>query len=105
MVAQIRRDNAGSATSLIVVAVSLLIMLTVSLWSFGVFAGGGGTPARPVPSVFSQSKSEQQLRLCVEGRPSSPGGTPPTRAQQRHCTLQLEHQVAGGATSPVAGVP
>ena len=100
-----RRDSAGSATGLIVVAISFLVVLLLSMWSFGVFAGGGGTARHPVPSVFSQSHSERQLRLCVEGRPSSPGGTPPTRAQQRHCTLQLERQTAGGAASPLVAVP
>lgn len=100
-----KRSEAGVA-GLVIMALSLLVVLLISMWSFGVFtshAKAGGSQ-KIGQSIFSQSMSEQELRLCLEGRPPRAGAPVPTPAQQAHCTLEIEHQAAKSATYPL-GIP
>jgi hypothetical protein len=83
---------------IIAIGVSLALVLLLTLLGTGTFSssGSGGGPA-----VFSNSSSEQQLKLCVEGRPST-YGNPPTSLQQATCTRDLAGQL-GGAPVPGGG--
>jgi hypothetical protein len=95
-----RNDEVGlsGVVGLVGIVVSLALVLVLTLLSAGAFSSskGGGSP-----SVFSNSSTEQQLKLCVEGRPSS-YGNPPSQAQQAACTSELAGQLGG---APVESVP
>lgn len=95
------RSEAGVA-GLVIMVLSLLVVLVVSMWSFGVFTGHSKPTdhQEATQSIFSQSMSEQELRLCVEGKPPRAGAAVPTQAQQAHCTLTLGQQAANSASNP-----
>ena len=95
-----RHDDTGLSglSSVIAIGVGLVIVALLTLVGAGTFSSsssGGGS------SVLSRSRAEQQLQLCVEGRPSV-YGNPPGPSQQAACTRQLEGQIGGGpgATLP-----
>ena len=87
-------DESGLSTvSLVVILISMALVLLLTLLGTGTFS----TPSSGRgPSIVSNSTSEEQLKLCVEGRPST-YGNPPTPMQQAACTRQLAGQVAGGS--------
>ena len=90
----------SAGLSLIGIAVSLLLVLVLGLLASGAFSSSG---SNGTPSVMSTSSAEEQLKLCVEGRPST-YGDPPTQAQQAACTQQLAAQI-GGAPLDTATLP
>jgi hypothetical protein len=87
------RDQAGlsGVAGMIVVGLSLVLVALLTLVGTGTFSSGpgGGSP------LLGHSQAEQQLQLCVEGRPSI-YGNPPSASQQAACTRQLAGQVGGG---------
>ena len=88
----------SGVVGLVSIVASLAIVLVLTLLSVGAFSSSKGGGA---PSVLSNSSTEQQLKLCVEGRPSS-YGNPPSQAQQAACTSELAAQLGGG---PVDSMP
>lgn len=108
------RDEMGLSglASIIGVALSMVLVLVLSLFSAGVFSSSNSNGGS---SVLSNSNAEQQLQLCVEGRPSI-YGNPPSQEQQAACTRELAGQLGGGSanteplpvpstTSPTFGYP
>jgi hypothetical protein len=102
-----RRDDRGfsSGAGLVAMAVSLLLVALLLVFSMGVFdsgsgsgaAGGGGASASS--PIFSRSSAESQIKLCAEGRDSS-YGDPPSSAQQAICVRDLLGQVGGASSEP-----
>jgi hypothetical protein len=96
-------DEGLSSVGVIAVVASLALVLVLTLMSTGAFTSSGPKEAGTT-SVLSNSGSEQQLKLCVEGRHSS-YGDPPSMAQQAACTRTLEGQLAGAAGQSAPRVP
>lgn len=96
-------DETGlsGVAGLVAIAASMVLVLLLALFSAGTFSSSSSNGGS---SVLSSSRSEQQLQLCVEGRPSI-YGNPPSQAQQAACTRQLAGQLGGvpGETSPLPG--
>jgi hypothetical protein len=91
-------DQGGftSTVSLISMAVGLLLVAVLLVFSLGQFGGGTTTGSAPAKlSILSSSAAESQLKLCSEGRDST-YGDPPTSAQQAKCVRALLGQVSGG---------
>jgi hypothetical protein len=95
-----RRGESGlsGVAGIVIIGVSLVVVLVLVLVGSGALSGSGSGGA--APAVFSQSHNEEQLKLCVEGRPSS-YGNPPSQTQQAACTRELAAQLVGGS----GGVP
>jgi hypothetical protein len=90
-----RAGKAGEAglsgvAGLIAVGLGLLLVALLTLVGTGTFSSGsgGGSP------LLGHSRAEEQLQLCVEGRPSV-YGNPPSPSQQAACTRELAGQAAG----------
>jgi hypothetical protein len=80
-------------------AVSLLLVATLLLFSMDAFSNGGGNGATSAnPSILSRSRAESQTKLCAEGRDST-YGDPPSAAQQAQCVRALLGQASGGGAS------
>jgi hypothetical protein len=92
------RGDLGATTTgmgFVALAAGLVIMALLLLTSLNPFAGGtASSSAGTSHSIVSQSSSENQIKLCAEGRPST-YGDPPTQAKQAWCTEQLAAQIAG----------
>jgi hypothetical protein len=109
-VGTLRRDDSGfsSGVGLVAMAVGLLVVALLLVFSMNVFDSGsgsgavGGGGASAGSSIFSQSSAESQVKLCAEGRDSS-YGDPPSSAQQSICVRDLLGQVGG--TSSGSGTP
>ncbi len=86
----------GGAGAIISIAASLVILLLVLLIGLH-YENVVGTTSKP--GIASHSKSEEQLQLCVEGKPSV-YGNPPSAEQQSICDRYLAGQAGG-----VGGVP
>lgn len=82
---------------LLALAVSLLLVLALTILGIGTFSGNSGSGSH---GILTNSKSEQQIKLCAEGRDSS-YGKPPSQAQQAACLNEIAQQAAGGGS----GVP
>jgi hypothetical protein len=89
----------SGVAGLIAVGLGLLLVALLTLVGAGTFSSssGGGSP------LLSHSRAEEQLQLCVEGRPSV-YGNPPSSSQQAACTRELAGQVGGGG-SPGLDLP
>jgi hypothetical protein len=74
----------------------MLVLGAIVVLSLATF--GGGKTGKP-GLLSNKSRAEQQLKLCVEGRPSV-YGNPPTAAQQSVCTKALLNQAGGGSGVP-----
>ncbi len=86
----------SSTAGLIAVALSLLLVLILTLVGLGTFSGGSGSGST---GILSNSKAEQQIQLCAEGRDSS-YGDPPSQAQQAACVNEIADQAGGGGAGP-----
>lgn len=84
-------------------AVGLLLVAVLLLFSVNEFSSGGGAAgagASGTPSILSTSKAQSQIKLCSEGRHST-YGNPPSAAQQAKCVRMLLGEIAGsGSTIP-----
>jgi hypothetical protein len=113
---QFQRNQSGlsSTVGLVAMAVSLLlvaVILVFSLNGFGLGSGAGmgagagaaGGSASGTPSILSHSSAEHQIQLCSEGRDST-YGDPPSAAQQATCIHELLGGISGVAPS-VPGTP
>jgi len=76
-------------------AVSLLLVALLLVFSLNVFGSGdgkrertGGGGGSAAPSILSHSSAETQIKLCSEGRDST-YGSPPSAAQQAACIREL----------------
>jgi len=99
-------DQGGfsSVAGLVSMAVGLLLVAVLLLFSAGEFngtSGSGSTPAKL--SILSRSSAESQLKLCAEGRDST-YGSPPSSAQQAKCVRGLLGEVSAGGPA-VLGSP
>jgi hypothetical protein len=93
-----------STVSLISMAVGVLLVAVLLVFSLGQFGGGATTGSAPAKlSILSSSAAETQLKLCSEGRDST-YGNPPTSAQQAKCVRALLGEVSGGGPA-VLGSP
>ena len=81
------------AVRLLALAVSLLLALALTILGIGTFSGGSGNGSS---GILTNSKSEQQIKLCAEGRDSS-YGEPPSQAQQAACLNEIAKQAGGDA--------
>jgi hypothetical protein len=107
------RNQSGfsSTVGLVAMAVSLLlvaVILVFSLNGFGLGNGassgtGAGGGSSGTPSILSPSSAEHQIQLCSEGRDST-YGDPPSAAQQATCIHKLLGGISGVAPS-VPGTP
>jgi hypothetical protein len=86
----------SAVVSILAIGASLVVVLLLV-----VLSAGSSSKSGSAPSVLSNSRAEEQLQLCVEGRPST-YGNPPSQQQQADCTRELEGQLGG---APVDGVP
>jgi|HubBroStandDraft_1064217.scaffolds.fasta_scaffold71642_2 hypothetical protein len=86
---------------LIGLALSLILVLILTLIGLKTFSGSSGSGS---PAIFSNSSTEQQIKLCAEGRDSS-YGDPPSPAQQAACDEQIADQAGGGDGAVVPIVP
>lgn len=93
-------EGLSSMMSIVAIALGMVVVLLLSLFSAGAFSSSSSNGGS---SVLSNSRTEQQLQLCVEGRPSI-YGNPPSQAQQAACTRELAGQL-GGAPVDTAPVP
>jgi hypothetical protein len=82
-------------------AVSLLVVAVLLLFSMNAFGGGSGATTGN-SSILSRSSTESQIKLCAEGRDSS-YGSPPSSAQQAKCLDELAGQISGGGASLPGG--
>jgi len=89
---------------LVVTAVSLVLVLLLALIGLGTFSSGSGGSGSGSTGILSQSRAEQQIKLCAEGRDSS-YGDPPSQAQQAACLDDIAGQAGGGAGGGPAIVP
>lgn len=80
---------------------SMALVLFLTLLSSGTLSSSKSAGS---PSIVSSSSSEQQLKLCVEGRAST-YGDPPSQAQQAACTKTLADQIAGSGSESAPHVP
>lgn len=80
------------AVRLLAIAVSLLLALALTILSIGTLSGGSGNGRS---GILTHSESEQQIKLCAEGRDSS-YGEPPSQAQQAACLNEIANQAGGG---------
>jgi hypothetical protein len=100
---RIGRDQGGfsSTAGLVAMAVSLLLVALLLVFSINGFSSGsgsastsGGGGASATPSILSHSSAETQTKLCSEGRDST-YGDPPTPAQQSQCVRELLGGIGG----------
>ena len=93
------------AVRLLALAVSLLLALALTILGIGTFSGDSGNGSS---GILTNSKSEQQIKLCAEGRDSS-YGEPPSQAQQAACLNEIAKQAGSGGpdapTHPGDSVP
>ncbi len=90
------RTERGGTGTVISIAAALVILLLVLLVGLH-YENVAGTPKKP--GLASHSQSEEQLQLCVEGRPSG-YGDPPSAAEQSICDRYLAGQAAGDDGAP-----
>ena len=99
-----RQSGFSSGVGLVAMAVGLLLVAVLLLFSMNEFSSGGGGAAgggaSGTPSILSTSKAQSQIKLCSEGREST-YGNPPSSAQQARCVRMLLGEIAGsGSTTP-----
>jgi hypothetical protein len=104
------RNQSGlsSTVGLVAMAVSLLLVAVVLVFSLNGFGlgsgassgGGAGGGSSGTPSILSPSPAEHQIQLCSEGRDST-YGNPPSSAQQATCI----HELLGGISGVAPTVP
>jgi hypothetical protein len=99
-----RQSGFSSGVGLVAMAMGLLLVAVLLLFSMNEFssgnggvAGGGASGTR---SILSTSKAQSQIKLCSEGRDSN-YGDPPSAGQQAKCVRMLLGEIAGsGSTIP-----
>jgi hypothetical protein len=91
----------SSTAGLVAMAVSLLLVALLLVFSLNVFGSGtgsgsgtGGGGGSAAPSILSHSSAETQIKLCSEGRDST-YGSPPSAAQQAACIRELLTGISG----------
>jgi hypothetical protein len=101
-----KQSGFSSGVGLVAMAVGLLLVAVLLLFSMNEFSSGGGGGgaagggASGTPSILSRSKAQSQIKLCSEGRDSS-YGNPPSPGQQAKCVRMLLGELAGsGSTIP-----
>jgi hypothetical protein len=96
-----RQSGFSSGVGLVGMAVGLLLVAVLLLFSMNEFSGGGGGAAggggSGSPSILSTSKAESQIKLCSEGRDST-YGSPPSASQQAKCVRMLVGEIAGSGS-------
>ena len=102
-----RQSGFSSGVGLVGMAVGLLLVAVLLLFSMNEFSSGGsgsggaaGGGGSGTPSILSRSKAQSEIKLCSEGRDST-YGSPPGAGQQAKCVRMLLAEIAGsGSTIP-----
>lgn len=99
-----RQSGFSTGAGLVGMAVGLLLVAVLLLFSMNEFSSGSGGSAgggaAGSPSILSRSNAESQIKLCAEGRDST-YGNPPSSGQQATCVRMLLGEISStGSTIP-----